>query len=101
MRLSDLNLDAAGNSFIDVSDDMVLAAGCGFTRVELKHYFAEHLRSARAGCAKEVVSDAQVEALLNVLKTRCGLYAFDRKQHIKVFAPDAVLRFWADEVARS
>ena len=35
MRLSNLNLDAAGNSFIDVSDDMVLAVGYGFTRVEL------------------------------------------------------------------
>ena len=63
-------MDAAGNSFIDVSDDMVLAAGCGFTRVELMHYFAEHLRSAtaaRAVSAEEAVSDAQVEALLDVL----------------------------------
>lgn len=100
MRLSNLNLDAAGNSFIDVSDDMVLAVGYGFTRVELKHYFAEHLRSARACSAEEAVSDAQVEALSYGLEARCGLYAFD-KQHIQVFAPDAVLRFLADEVACS
>lgn len=47
------------------------------------------------------MSDTQVEALLDVLEASCGLYAFDKKQHIQVFAPDAVLRFFADIVARS
>ena len=86
-----------------MSDDMGLAVCCGFTCVELKRYFAKHLRSAaaaRTGCAKETVSDAQVEALSDVLEARCDLYAFD-KQHIQIFAPDAVLRFWTDERARS
>lgn len=48
MRLHDLYWDAAGNSFFAVSDDMGLAVCCGFTCVELKHYFAEHLRSVAA-----------------------------------------------------
>ena len=82
MLLPKLDWDAAGNSFIDVSDDLGIATCCGFTRVELKHYFAKHLRSAaaaRAGSAEEAVSDAQVEALLDVLEASCGLYAFDKK----------------------
>ena len=81
MFLHQLDLDAVGNSFIDVSDDMGLATCCGFTRMELKHYFAEHLRSvaaARAGYEKEVVSDTQVEALSYGLEARCGIYAFDK-----------------------
>lgn len=65
MRLHEQDWDVAGNSFIDVSDDMGIAACCGFTRVELKRYFAEYLRfaaAAKAGCAKEAVTDAQVKA---------------------------------------
>ncbi len=81
MLLHKLDLDAAGNSFIDVSDDRGFTACCGFTRMELKRYFAEHLRfaaAAKAGCAKEVVSDTQVEALSYGLEARCGIYAFDK-----------------------
>ena len=35
------------------------------------------------------------------LEASCGLYACDKKQHIQVVAPDAVLRFLADDVAPS
>lgn len=59
------------------------------------------MAAARAGYAKEAERDAQVEAMLDVLDARCGLYAFDKKQHIQVFDPDDVMRFLTYEVACS
>ena len=66
-RFQDLDIGTAGNSFTDISLDKGFAACCGYTRAELKQYFAQHLRYAvaiRARCAPEAVSDKQIENLL-------------------------------------
>ena len=92
-----LDLDAAGNSFTDLSFEKGFAACCGYTRDELKQYFVPQLRAAaafRVDCAHEVVSAEQVEALLDELEEGYEGFAFapDAPQ-LKVYSPEAVQRF--------
>ena len=101
-RFQDLDLGSAGNNFTDLSFEKGFAACCGYTRDELKQYFAQQLRYAvavREKCAPEAVSDAQVEKLLNELSAWYDGYSFSGAQNIKVFSPWSVLRFFSNEDA--
>ena len=101
-RFQDLDIGTAGNSFTDVSLDKGFAACCGYTRAELKQYFAQHLRYAvaiRARCAPEAVSDKQIENLLGKMSSWYDGYSFNGAQQNKVFSTWSVLRFLSNEEA--
>lgn len=102
-RFQDLNLGTNANNFTDVSYDAIFAACCGYTRAELKQYFAEHLRYAAAirnDCTSEAVSAAHIEALLDEMSDWYDGYSFDGSQQNKVFSTWSVLRFFGDVQAR-
>ena len=101
-RYQDLDIGMAGNSFTDLTNDEDLAACCGYTRDELKQYFADHLRyaaSVRASCAPEEVSAAQIDVLLDEMAAWYEGYSFDGEPHNKVFSTWSVLRFFGDKDA--
>ena len=101
-RFQDLDLGMSGNNFTDISYDKSMASCCGYTRAELKQYFAQNLRygvALRKGCSPETVSDAQVESLLNAMSAWYDGYSFDGTQENKVFSTWSVLRFFANEEA--
>ena len=101
-RFQDLDIGTAGNSFTDISLDKGFAACCGYTRAELKQYFAQHLRYAvaiRARCAPEAVSDKQIENLLGKMSSWYDGYSFNGAQQNKVFSTWSVLRFLSNEEA--
>lgn len=98
-----LDLDPTANNFTDVSYYGRFATCCGYTRAELKQYFAEHLRSAAAirnDCVPEAVSDAHIEELLDEMASWYGGYSFDGAPQNQVFAPWSVLKFLGDAKAR-
>ncbi len=104
-RYYDIDLDSAGNNFIDLTYDVDFAACCGYTRAELKQYFADHLRYAaatRAGCAPAAVSTEQLESLLDDMAQWFGGYSFAGLQQAQdvVYDPWSVLRFFSDRQAR-
>lgn len=102
-RYHDLGLGTASNAFTDLTNDSDFAASCGYTRAEVKQYFAENLRYAaavRTGCAPEAVSDTQIEALLDEMSEWYDGYAFDGSQQNNVFSTWSVLRFFSDRKAR-
>lgn len=102
-RFQDMNLGTNTNNFTDVSYETRFAACCGYTRAELKQYFAEHLRYAAAiknDCTPEAVSAAQIEELLDEMSEWYDGYSFDRSQQNKVFSTWSVLRFFGDEQAQ-
>ena len=101
-RYQDLGIGTADNNLTDWTNDAALAACCGYTRDELKQYFADHLRyaaSIHAGCAPEKIGKAQIEALLDQMAAWYGGYSFDGSPHHKVFSPWAVLQFFKDDGA--
>ncbi len=101
-RYQDLGLGTAGNSFTDLTNNEDMAACCGYTRDELKQYFADHLRyaaSVHAGCAPEEVSAAQIDALLDEMAAWYDGYSFDGEPHNKVFSTWSVLRFFSSRKA--
>ena len=101
-RYYDIDLDSAGNNFTDLTYDVDFAACCGYTRAELKQYFADHLRYAaavHAECAPEEVSTAQIEALLDDMAEWYDGYSFDGKPQNKVFSTWSVLKFFANRDA--
>ena len=98
-----LDLGPTANNFTDVSYYGRFATCCGYTRAELKQYFAEHLRSAAAirnDCVPEAVSDAHIEELLDEMASWYGGYSFDGAPQNQVFAPWSVLKFLGDAKAR-
>ncbi len=102
-RFQDLDLGTAGNSFTDISLDSAFAACCGYTRGELKHCFADHLRNAaavRLGIKDEEVTEAQIESLLDEMSEWYDGYSFDGEPETHVFSTWSVLRFFADAKAR-
>lgn len=102
-RLVNLDLGIAAQGFADVSYDKDLAACCGYTRSELKQYFAEYLRYAaavRAKVAPEAVNTAQIEALLDDLNTWYGGFSFAGEPELQVLSTWSVLRFLSDSQAR-
>ena len=97
-----LDLGSSANNFTDISYEMRFSACCGYTRAELKQYFAQHLRYAAAiknDCTPEAVSAAHIEALLDELSDWYDGYSFDGSQQNKVFAPNSVLKFLGDATA--
>ena len=69
-RYQDLGLGTAGGNFTDVSQDIEFGACCGYTREELKQYFADNLRYAaaeRCRCSDEAVTAEQIEELLDAM----------------------------------
>ena len=101
-RYQDLDLGTAGNNFVDLTNDQDFAACCGYTRDELKQYFAGNLRYAaavHAECAPEEVSAAQIEALLDDMAEWYDGYSFDGKPQNKVFSTWSVLKFFANRDA--
>ena len=101
-RFQDLGLGTAGNGFTDISMAPSFAACCGYTREELKQYFAGHLRYAaavRLGIRDEEVTEEQTEALLDEMSSWYDGYSFDGRQKVRVFSTWSVLRFFADEEA--
>lgn len=102
-RYQDLGLGTAGNSFTDITHDPAFGACCGYTREELKLYFADNLRyavSIKAGCADLKVTEDQLEALLDSMAQWYDGFCFDEKMSFKVFSTWSVLRFFADSDAR-
>ncbi len=98
-RYQDLEFGTAANTFTDLTNHPKFAASCGYTRAELKQYFADNLRYAaavRAGCDPEAVSSAQIEALLDEMSFWYDGYSFDGSQQNKVFSTWSVLQFFAD-----
>ena len=102
-RFQDLDLGMSVNNFTDVSVSKEFAACCGYTRDELKQYFADHLRYSAAvinGCTPEAVSAKQIDALLEDMSDWYDGYSFDGTEQHKVFSTWSVLRFFADAEAR-
>ena len=101
-RYQDLGIGTAGNNFTDLTNDEDFAGCCGYTRDELKQYFADNLRyaaSVHAGCAPEEVSAAQIDALLDEMAAWYDGYSFDGEPHNKVFSTWSVLRFFSSRKA--
>ena len=101
-RYQDLGFGTAGGSFTDISHDIEFGASCGYTREELKRYFADNLRYAaarRCNCLDEDVTAEQIESLLDEMSVWYDGFCFDRKQKTKVFSTWSVLRFFSDEAA--
>ena len=102
-RFQDLDLGMSINNFTDVSVSKVFASCCGYTRAELKQYFADNLRYAAAvrnRCVPEAVSDQQIESLLEDMSDWYDGYSFDGTEQHKVFSTWSVLSFFADAEAR-
>ncbi len=101
-RYQDLSIGTASNSFTDLTNDEDFAACCGYTRDELKQYFADNLRyavSVRTGCMPEEVSAEQIESLLDEMSAWYDGYSFDGSQQNKVFSTWSVLRFFSNRDA--
>ena len=101
-RYQDLDIGAAGNSFTDLTNDEDFAACCGYTRDEIKQYFADYLRyaaSVRADCAPDEISAEQIESLLDEMSVWYDGYSFDGSPHNKVFSTWSVLRFFSNRDA--
>ena len=102
-RFHDLQLGSAGNSMTDISFDSDFGACCGYTREELKLYFADNLRAAaaiRTKCDFAEVSDVQIEALLDEMAEWYDGFCFDSDCSTQVFSTWSVLRFFSDKHAK-
>ena len=98
----DLGFGTAAGSFNDITHEPAFGGCCGYTRDELKQYFADNLRYAAArrfNCPDEEVTAEQIENLLDVMSAWYDGFCFDRKQKTKVFSTWSVLRFFGDEYA--
>lgn len=101
-RYQDLGFGTAAGSFNDITHEPAFGGCCGYTRDELKQYFADNLRYAAAtrfNCPDEEVTAEQIENLLDVMSAWYDGFCFDRKQKTKVFSTWSVLRFFGDEYA--
>ena len=102
-RFQDLGLGTAGNGFTDISMDSDYAACCGYTREELKHCFADHLRysaAVRLGIRDEEVTEENIESLLDEMSSWYDGYSFDEDTEERIFSTWSVLRFFGDKKAR-
>lgn len=101
-RYQDLGLGTAGGSFTDITHDPNFSACCGYTRAELKQYFADNLRYSaayRLHIRDEDITEEQIDALLDALSQWYDGFCFDRYQEQKVFSTWSVLRFLGDQRA--
>lgn len=102
-RYQDLGLGTAGNSFTDITNDPDFGACCGYTREELKQYFADNLRyaaSIKAGCSDNEVTEEQIDSLLDSMAQWYDGFCFDDVASSKVFSTWSVLRFFTDPLSR-
>ncbi len=99
LRYCDLALGIFGNTIEDVSLSPLYGVSCGYTREEIKHYFAEHLRNAatvRSGTDAAAITADEKEALLDEMADWYGGFHFEKVGTSRVFAPMSVLNYFLD-----
>ncbi len=98
-RYKDTLLFTQGNTVKDISLEPQYASICGYTRDEIREYYAEHLQLYAARLFKlplTAVAAEHIDKLLSKMARWYDGYCFDRTGRTKVFSPWSVQQFFAN-----
>ncbi len=101
-RYKDTSIFTAGNTIEDVSLYTEYGEIVGYTKDEIRHYFADYLKysaSGRKSKAIEQVTRDDVEELLNELANMYDGYCFDKKCLTHVYSTWSIISFFKNRFA--
>ena len=92
----------SGTDINDITNYSPYSQLIGFTRDEIKKYYIDYLKLASSyenNCSVDVVTEPQIEAMLDKLEEQYGGYCFDEDYEKKVFNTLSVNDFFHSVVA--
>ena len=98
-RLKDVSVFSVGADIHDASYDADVATITGFTREEIRKYYADYIDlavSLEKGTAEENITENQRDELLGRLAENYNGYCFDETDSAKVFSTWSVSSFFFD-----
>ena len=101
-RYKDTSIFTAGNTIEDVSSYTEYGEIVGYTKDEIRHYFADYLKysaSVRKSKAIEQVIKEDVEDLLNELASMYDGYCFDKRCMTHVYSTWSIISFFKNRFA--
>ena len=101
-RYKDTSIFTAGNTIEDVSLYTEYGEIVGYTKDEIRHYFADYLKysaSVRKSKAIEQLTKDDVEDLLNELASMYDGYCFDKRCMTHVYSTWSIISFFKNRFA--
>ena len=98
-RLKDVSIFSVGSDIKDLSYNNAYSKLIGFTRGEIKHFYLDYLKLGVAyenDKAPEIVTDSEVESLIDRMAVNYDSYCFDEFYKNKVFSTYSVNNFLQD-----
>lgn len=98
-RLKDVSIFSVGSDIKDLSYNNAYSKIIGFTRDEIKHFYLDYLKLGVAyenDKAPEIVTDSEVESLIDRMAVNYDSYCFDEFYKNKVFSTYSVNNFLQD-----
>lgn len=98
-RLKDVSIFSVGSDIKDLSYNNAYSKLIGFTRDEIKHFYLDYLKLGVAyenDKAPEIVTDSEVESLIDRMAVNYDSYCFDEFYKNKVFSTYSVNNFLQD-----
>ena len=98
-RLKDVSIFSVGSDIKDLSYNNAYSKLIGFTRDEIKHFYLDYLELGVAyenDKAPEIVTDSEVESLIDRMAVNYDSYCFDEFYKNKVFSTYSVNNFLQD-----
>ena len=98
-RLKDVSIFSVGSDIKDLSYNNAYSKLIGFTRDEIKHFYLDYLKLGVAyenDKDPEIVTDSEVESLIDRMAVNYDSYCFDEFYKNKVFSTYSVNNFLQD-----
>ncbi len=98
-RLKDVSIFSVGSDIKDLTYNNAYSKLIGFTRDEIKHFYLDYLKLGVAyenDKAPEIVTDSEVESLIDRMAVNYDSYCFDEFYKNKVFSTYSVNNFLQD-----